>query len=136
MPSPLSLDLRERIVAAYESRIGTMEYVAKLFSVGVATIHRLMAKKRKENSLAPKPHGGGNPARLSENDLNQLKELMEQQPDYTLEDLTEALSARLNKTLNVSLVFRGLQKIEYTRKKNFSRHGTRFRRSPTKASCF
>lgn len=117
MPKALSVDLRERVVAAYERNLGTMDYIAKIFMVGVATIHRLISKKRKGKSLASKPHGGGKSPTLSKSDLELLKEMIDQKHDYTLKELAEELSKRINKKLGVSHIARGLKKIGYSWKK-------------------
>lgn len=117
MPAPLSIDLRERIVQAYHEGAGTYEKVAKLFSVGEATISRLLRRKREKGSLEPEPHGGGKDAKLSKSDLELLKELADKQSDLTISDLSERLSGALNKTIGTSIVSRGLQELMYTRKK-------------------
>jgi transposase len=57
MPAPLSLDLRRRIVEAARSM--PQKAVAERFSVGLATVQRLVARARAGQSLAPKPHNSG-----------------------------------------------------------------------------
>ena len=56
-----SIDLRERVVAACDRGEGTREQIAKRFCVSVAWVYRLLARRRDTGSIAPKPHGGGQP---------------------------------------------------------------------------
>ena len=63
MPSPYSKDLRERVVAAYESGAGDQVEVAHRFSVGEATVRRWWALKRKSGSVAPKTPAASRPYR-------------------------------------------------------------------------
>ena len=57
MPRALSLDLRERVIAAIEEGASCRE-AAERFSVGVATAIRWRARLRAEGEIAAKPMGG------------------------------------------------------------------------------
>src|SRR5947208_3321840 len=60
MAGPLSNDLRERIIAAWQSRqYGSWEQIADTFRVGRATVDRLIRRFRMTGSVDPAPHGGG-----------------------------------------------------------------------------
>lgn len=67
-----SLDLRKRVVAAYERGDGTFEEVGKTFGVGEATVNRWVQLKRRSGSLAPRPHGGGHPTPFDASGLERL----------------------------------------------------------------
>ena len=54
MPRPLSLDLRERIIAAYEGGEGPQKELVSRFSVGVASVRRLVRLKRETGGLSPR----------------------------------------------------------------------------------
>jgi transposase len=49
----LSLDLRERIVAAYDGRQGTREEVAQCFGVSVGMVKKLLQRKRTPSPMVP-----------------------------------------------------------------------------------
>ena len=51
-----SLDLRERVVAAFDAM--TDEQVAEVFQVGETTVHRWKRLKRETGSLVPPPPRG------------------------------------------------------------------------------
>jgi transposase len=72
---------------------------------------------RNTGSLAPRPHGGGNPAALGPEDLERLRELVRQQPDATLEELRQRLGA----PCSAMTVSRALRKLGLPRKKKVPR---------------
>ncbi len=54
-----SLDLRRRIVKAYETgKTATYEATAEMFGVGRATVNRLLRRKRETGDVVAKPRGG------------------------------------------------------------------------------
>jgi transposase len=62
----LSLDLRRRIVAAYERDEGTYFELAQRFGVGEATVSRLLRRQRELGHVVPEVAGGGFPPRISD----------------------------------------------------------------------
>ena len=86
-----SQDLRTRILATVERGEGSLRQIARRFLVSVAVITRLLQRYRSTGSLEPKPHGGGHPAALGPEDLQQLRKLVSQQADATLEELRDRL---------------------------------------------
>jgi len=130
MPKPLSQDLRARVVAAYEGGRETLEVVALMFQIGVATVVRLLSLKRKTGSLDPKPHGGGQRPKLSGSDLELLKALVKDRPDATQAELAEALEHKVHKGVHARMVSRALERIGYSRKKNATPRRAGDRASP------
>jgi transposase len=51
----LSKDIRERIIAAKKANEGSVRALAKRFSVGVASLQRLITRQRKTGSIDPMP---------------------------------------------------------------------------------
>ena len=58
MVAPISLGLRQRIVAAVHEGM-TWQEASELFAVGIAMVKRLVRMERETGSLAPREHGGG-----------------------------------------------------------------------------
>ena len=54
MPAPLSLDLRQRIASAYASGHGSMAALARRFAVSRPSVERLLARQKREGTLAPR----------------------------------------------------------------------------------
>jgi transposase len=71
--------------------------------------------------LAVSPHcrgGGGAAARLNEEHLLTLAEMVAKQPDATLEELRQQVQRETHRQVSISTVWRGLERIEFTQKKD------------------
>src|SRR6516165_8999412 len=112
-----SQDLRQRILDTVQRGDGTLGQIARRFLVSVSFITRLLQRHRSTGSLEPTPHGGGNPAVLSPEDLEQLRELVRQQPDATLEELRQ----RLGVSCSLMTISRALRKLRLPLKKKIPR---------------
>lgn len=110
------MDLRERVVQACDEQHGTRERLAKLFGVSTAWIRRLRQRRRESGTIAPKPHGGGRPAKYSGKRLDRLKELVEQQPDATLVELRDHSGV----AASIMAVHRALERLDSRLKKSRS----------------
>jgi transposase len=64
MPAPLSIDLRQRIIAAYEAKEGSQRQLAERFKVSLSFIRDLRRHHRQTGTVQPKPPGGGAVAKL------------------------------------------------------------------------
>ena len=115
--TPYSQDLRQRILDTVQRGDGSLRQIARRFLVSVSFVTRLLQRHRSAGSLEPKPHGGGNPAVLGPEDLEQLRELIRQRPDATLEDCRQRLAASCS-TMTIS---RALRKLGLPRKKKIPR---------------
>ena len=112
-----SQDLRQRILDTVQRGDGTLGQIARRFLVSVSFITRLLQRHRSTGSLEPRAHGGGNPAVLSPKDLEQLRELVQKQPDATLEELRQ----RLGVSCSLMTISRALRKLRLPRKKKIPR---------------
>jgi transposase len=112
-----SQDLRQRILDTVQRGDGTLGQIARRFLVSVSFITRLLQLHRRTGSLEPRPHGGGNPAVLSPEDLQQLRELVQKQPDATLEELRQ----RLGVSCSLMTLSRALNTLGLPRKKKTPR---------------
>ena len=113
-----SLDLRARIVAAVERQIGSKRKIADLFGVHESFIYKLLRQKRERGDIAPLPHGGGASAKLSEEHLMQVPDLVAATPDATLAELREQLEKKARVSVSLSTLCRGLQALGLSRKKS------------------
>ena len=108
-----SNDLRERIVAAVERGEQSIRLIARLFSVSLSCIVRLLQHKRRTGSVQPKPHGGVPPRKLDAAAEARLLELVRDQPDATLAELRD----RLGIHCSLMTIARALKRRKITRKK-------------------
>lgn len=116
MRQTLSLDLRERIVAAYDAEEGTREEVARRFKVSVGMVKKLLAQRTKTGDLRPRHRFSGRKARLLPEQGPRLKALISRQPDLTLAEL----KTRLNLDCTVAAVHWVVKKLGLTYKKRRS----------------
>ena len=115
--TPYSQDLRKRILDTVQGGDGTLRQIARRFLVSVSFVTRLLQLHRRTGALEPRPHGGGNPAVLGPEDLEQLRELIRQQPDATLEECRQRLGA----SCSLMTISRALRKLGLPRQKKIPR---------------
>ena len=121
----LSIDLRERVVAACDAGDQTQAEVAARFSVSPSTIRRLLARRAATGSVAPLPHAGGFPSRVDAAARAELRGLVAEQPDATLAELRGRLGARAGVAVTISRVSQVLQELGLPRKKSRTRPASR-----------
>jgi transposase len=126
MPAPVSQDLRQRVVTAYEDGEGSFRELGLRFGVGEASVNRWVALKRKTGDLRPKPRGGSQP-KLTEDQRLVLRQWVEAECDLTLAQLADRLRTQCDVVLSISAVSRTLLRMGFTLKKkpSASRRGTR-----------
>ena len=111
----LSLDLRERIVAAALAGGQTRRQVAERFSVGLTTVEKLVRLWRTAGSPAPKPIPG-RPRAVDSAGEARLRAALAARPDATLAELRDACGL----SCSLSAVHRALARMRYSRKKRRS----------------
>ena len=115
--TPYSEDLRQRVVETIQRGDGSVRQIASRFLVSVSFVTRLLRLHRTAGSVEPRPHGGGNPAVLTPEDLERLRELIRKQPDATLEECRQ----RLGVSCSTMTISRALRKLGLPRKKKVPR---------------
>jgi transposase len=118
MMQAYSLDLRQRVVAAYENGVETILEVAERFEVSDSFIKKLLRRKRTAGTIAPVGHRGGQPKRLSDKHRKWLLETVLATPDMTLSDLRERLLSEHDVSASVATLSRELRALNLRRKKN------------------
>jgi len=122
---PYPLELRQRIVEAVDQQYNTVEEVAEIFGVTERYIYKLLKLRREVGDLSPQPPGGGAKAKLDEQMLLRLAELVAEFPDATLDELRELLRRRCRVEVSTNTVWRGLEKIAFPLKKRPGAPGKR-----------
>ena len=88
----LSLDLRERLLAAYDEDKSTREDVARRFRVSLGMVKKLLQQRRHTGSIAPRHHLAGRKPQIVAEHQRQLRALLGRQPDLTLAQVRAALA--------------------------------------------
>jgi transposase len=117
---PYSLDLREKILAAYLKKEGTIRQLAPRFKVSARFVGELIIRFRRTGSYAPKPHGGGNPPCIHPSQHENIVDLVKQYPDATLQELCHYFNTKCHITPSKSSMQRTLDQLQLTRKKRHS----------------
>jgi transposase len=112
-----SLDLRQRVVAAYEKGKSSIAEVAEQFNVGQTLVKKMLRQKREHGSLAPLAHGGGRQASLSDKEHRLLRQKVKEQSDISLAELQAHLAAKAGVTVSIPTIHRSLRASRLTHKK-------------------
>ena len=113
-----SLDIRQRVVEAYENGVETIIEVAERFEVSDSFIKKLLRRKRTTGEIAPVGHRGGQPRRLSDKHRKWLLKTVLAEPDITLGELQERLLSEKNLSASVPTVCREVRALNLRRKKS------------------
>ena len=105
-------EARELLVKAYENN-SDADYLAKVFSISKSSVYRLVAQKRKTGSVELQVNKRGRKPILSEEDKQKIAQLIDKQPDITIDEIRETLSLRAS----YATVDRAVRKMGYTYKK-------------------
>ena len=107
---PYSMDLRERVMAAYDAGRQTKE-IAKTYGVSPAWTRRLKQHRRERGDIKPRTGGGGQTPKV---DPARLQDLVNQKPDATLAELRESLKV----DCSIWTICKALRKLKLTYKKS------------------
>jgi len=114
----LSRDLRERVVAAWESGEGTQAQIAARFRIGKRTVERIISRWQQTGSIDPLPRGGDNRSAFNERDRAALRQMHTQEPDATLERFAARCRDELGIECSWITLSRTLRKMGLTVKKS------------------
>ena len=112
-----SLDLRQRVLSAALLGDRTIPEVAELFGVSLHFVNKVLRLHRAGSDLAPRPHGGGYPARLLPRHEKLLRSQVRRQKDATLEELRAHLEEQAGLAVSIPTVSRALIRLDLGRKK-------------------
>lgn len=115
---PYSLDLRQKIVDVYVEGNTSQRQIAKQFRVAYSFVRKLIKQHRETGEIAAKQRTVQTPTKLSVEQLETLQTLVESNNDATLAELCELLEQKVGVRIGVSTMFRVLEKLNLTLKKN------------------
>lgn len=114
---PYSIDLRQRIVDAYRNGEGSMREIAERFAVVLSTVQNYLSLERATGSVAPRPHGGGRTSKIDGARSQELRAMVDEKNDRTLDELVEQLEQRTRTRVSRPTMCRALKRLGLTRKK-------------------
>lgn len=111
------IELRRRVLKAYEAGEGSYRELARRFMVDLSTIQDWMDLYRQTGSLEPRACGRKADPSVEERWRERLSALLQEQNDLTLGELVEQLDKRYGQKSSTSTVDRWLNRLGITRKK-------------------
>lgn len=116
-----SKDIRERVIRAIERKEVPLA-IAQRLEVGLSWVYKLLRRYRATGSYEALPLNAGAKSKLSESDLEHLRQTVHEHPDATLEELKDLTGF----TVSIATISRALNKrLKITVKKNASRQRTK-----------
>lgn len=121
----LSLDLRERILAAYDRKDGDRQQIALRFGVSLGMVKKLLQQRRRTGDIAPRHRFSGRKAVILPAHRQEMRALLRRKPDMTLREVRAALEL----ACTLPAIHYALQKIGLTYKKRRSAPANRAART-------
>jgi len=90
MKRPISLDLRQRILASYDQNEGTREEIAQRFRVSLGMVKKLLQQRRHTGDITCRYDRCGRRPKIVAVHRQELRKLLNRKPDLTLEELRRA----------------------------------------------
>lgn len=118
--APYSVDLRQKVVQAYEGGGKSQREIAEDFHVSLSFVESLLRRVRTSGRVDPRPAAGGPASRIDERARQHLREWLAAQPDLTLEELVARLDHTFGIRVCVSRLCGVLQELALRRKKRHS----------------
>jgi transposase len=112
----LSLDLRERILTAYDQKQGTREEIGRRFRVSVGMVKKLLQQRSKTGEIGSRHHRSGRKALIKPEHRQELKGMLMAKPDLTLAQMQEKLGV----ACTVQAIHYALEAMDLTYKKRRS----------------
>ena len=104
-----SLDLRERILAAYDNDEGTRPEIAHRFRVSLGLVKKLLQQRRHTGDITPRHRFSGRKPTIVASHRGQFRSLLTRKNDLTLQELRTATGLRCSlQAINVVLAKMGL----------------------------
>jgi transposase len=113
-----SLDIRKKILEAYQQGSTSIRAVAQQFRVSPYTVQRLLNQYRTTGDFRPQKPGSRKKSVLSEHQEVALN-VVEDHPDWTLWQYCEVLSEKLGVNISTSMMDRFCHQQGLTQKKSY-----------------
>jgi transposase len=114
------IELRIRVVEAYENKEGSIRALAERFKVSKNFVNDMIKLKNKTGSLEPKPHAGGHVPKIDELGLKIVEEVLEANPGLILSEICQEYYKKTKVQINIIDAHRACQKLDITFKKKTS----------------
>jgi len=87
----LSMDLRKRILDAYDRREGTQQQVADRFCVSLGMVKKLVQQRKKTGDISPRYRFCGRKPKILKDHREKMNKLLTEKPDLPLAEIREGI---------------------------------------------
>lgn len=115
-----SIDLRQKIIDAYNKKEGSYRELAKRFSVARSFVQKLLTRYKDTGRVSALPHRGGQKSKLKCKQIEMLQQTVAENNDATLVELCKAFESKTQIKISKSTMERVLHKLKIVRKKKRS----------------
>jgi len=110
------IELRQRVVRAVDSNVGTKKQIATTFSVSVSWIRKLLQRRRETGSIEPLPRTQGRKPAFEGKNLKRLEQFINAHPDATLEETKQHFAGVVE--CSIVAIHNTLKRLDLRYKKN------------------
>jgi transposase len=124
------VEFRQKILDCYYNEPISQRQLAKRFCVTLSFVQKLLKQSRETGDIRPKTYRCGRHLKLTLEQMIALGDLIEENNDATLAELSKLFLERTGIVLSVATVARIAERLRITRKKNSTTDQKRDRKSP------
>ena len=110
------IELRQRVLQAVDTGLGTRDEIARIFSVSTFWIRKLLRQRNQTGDIAPLPSNAGRKPAFRGSDLERLDDFVTENPDSTLEEIKDYFSGKVD--CSIVAVHNALKRLGWRYKKN------------------
>ena len=125
------VEFRQKILDCYYNEPISQRQLAKRFCVTLSFVQKLLKQYRETGDVRPKTYRCGRHLKLTPEQMLVLGELIQENNDATLAQLSKLFLERTGILLSVATVARIAERLRITRKKNYTTTRTRDRKTTT-----
>jgi len=123
------VEFRQKILDCYYNEPISQRQLAKRFCVTLSFVQKLLKQSRETGDIRPKTYRCGRHLKLTPEQMIALGELIEENNDATLAELSELFWQRTGIVLSVATVARMTERLKMTRPKNSTPSRKRYGKS-------
>ena len=112
-----SIDLREKILKAWQNKECSQRELAKRFKVSLSFLRDFLRRYRETGEITARPQGGDRRWKLKGKEEELLKIIVTEQSDIYLREIQEAIKERTEIEVSISSLSRTLKRLKLKRKK-------------------
>jgi len=112
-----SIDLRQKILSAWQNQEGSQREIAKRFKVSLSFVRDFLRRYRETGEITAKPQGGDRRSKLKAKEQEILQTIVSQQSDMYLREIQAEMQERTGIEVSVTSLCRTLKRLKLKRKK-------------------